>query len=127
MLCVYNLQDSSEWEAEAWLAFLTESTGTLYIVVDGLTLWDIFAGVPIPSQLAAEGQEIETAIQQSLKESEEKGLTGAETTPFLLQRIQELTKGKSLAANIGLIKHNAAVGAQIAFALSRDGNEQQWP
>ena len=74
-------------------------------------------GVPIPSKLAAEGQQIESAIQQSLKECQQKGLSGAETTPFLLQRIQELTGGKSLAANIALIKNNAAVGARIASAL----------
>ena len=39
-------------------------------------------------------------------------------TPFLLQQIQELTGGRSLAANIALVKHNAAVGAQIAVALA---------
>ena len=37
-------------------------------------------------------------------------------TPFLLKRVTELTGGASLAANIKLIKHNAAVGAQIAVA-----------
>ncbi len=75
------------------------------------------AGVPIPSELAAEGQQIESAVQQSIQESQEKGLAGAETTPFLLKRIQDLTGGSSLAANISLIKHNAAVGSQIAVAL----------
>ena len=69
--------------------------------------------------MAAEGQQIENAVQQSIQESQEKGLTGADTTPFLLKRIQELTKGKSLAANIALIKNNAAVGAQIAVAMSQ--------
>ena len=77
-----------------------------------------FAGVPIPGHLAAQGEEIEAAIQQSLKECGDQSLTGAETTPFLLKRIQELTHGKSLAANIALIKHNAAVGALIASELS---------
>ena len=77
------------------------------------------AGVPIPSALAAEGKQIEDAVQQSIEESQKKGLAGAETTPFLLKRIQELTEGKSLAANIALIKNNAAVGAQIAVALSQ--------
>lgn len=72
--------------------------------------------MPIPSNLAAEGQQIEAAVQKSMQESKDKGLSGAETTPFLLKRIQELTEGKSLAANIALIKHNAAVGAQIAVA-----------
>jgi hypothetical protein len=39
-------------------------------------------------------------------------------TPFLLKRVAELTGGASLRANIALIKHNAAVGAQIAVALA---------
>jgi hypothetical protein len=78
-----------------------------------------FAGVPIPEQYAAEGQEIEGAIRRSLREAEEKQVSGAGTTPFLLQRIQQLTGGKSLAANIHLIKNNATVGSQIACALAQ--------
>ena len=41
-----------------------------------------------------------------------------QVTPFLLKRVQELTGGKSLVANIALVKNNAAVGAQIAAALA---------
>jgi len=77
------------------------------------------AAVPIPKGFAAEGQEIEEAIGRALKEAEEEKLSGAKTTPFLLQRIQQLTGGKSLAANIHLIKNNAKVGAQIACALAQ--------
>ena len=40
-------------------------------------------------------------------------------TPFLLKRVAELTGGASLAANIALVKHNAAVGAAIAVALAQ--------
>lgn len=54
-----------------------------------------------------------------MQEAEERGVQGAETTPFLLRRIQQLTGGASLKANIALIKNNAAVGAQIAVALCR--------
>ena len=39
-----------------------------------------------------------------------------QVTPFLLKRVTELTGGASLAANIKLIRHNAAVGARIAVA-----------
>ena len=46
-----------------------------------------------------------------------KGIQGHQVTPFLLKRIQELTGGESLSANIALIKHNAKIGAQIAVAL----------
>lgn len=47
-----------------------------------------------------------------------KRITGSEVTPFLLQRVQELSGGESLNANIALIKHNALVGSQIAVALT---------
>lgn len=42
-----------------------------------------------------------------------------QVTPFLLKRVTELTGGASLAANIALIKHNAAVGAAIAVELAK--------
>ena len=79
----------------------------------------VCAAVPIPEEFAAEGQEMEDAIRRSLREAEEEQLSGAKTTPFLLQRIQQLTGGRSLAANIHLIKNNARIGAQIACALAR--------
>lgn len=41
-----------------------------------------------------------------------------QVTPFLLESIRSKTGGKSLAANIQLVKNNAAVGSQIAVALS---------
>eukprot|EP01112_Ceratiomyxa_fruticulosa_P010361 TRINITY_DN273_c0_g1_i4.p1 TRINITY_DN273_c0_g1~~TRINITY_DN273_c0_g1_i4.p1 ORF type:complete len:683 (+),score=133.54 TRINITY_DN273_c0_g1_i4:588-2636(+) len=74
----------------------------------------IIFGVPIPDQFATEGKFIEDAIQQALKESEEKNIVGRDVTPFLLQRVNELTGGKSLEANIHLVKNNAVVGAKIA-------------
>ncbi|HQK97826.1 MAG TPA: pseudouridine-5'-phosphate glycosidase, partial [Bacteroidia bacterium] len=46
------------------------------------------------------------------------GIKGKLVTPFLLKRIAELSGGESLAANIALIKNNAALGGRIAFALS---------
>jgi pseudouridine-5'-phosphate glycosidase len=75
-------------------------------------------GVPIPEQHAAAGAEVEAAIAQALQEAEQRGVRGAEVTPFLLARIKELTGGKSLQANIALVKNNAAVGAQVAAQLA---------
>lgn len=74
--------------------------------------------VPIPEEHAAAGAQVEQAISTALQEAEQQGVTGSEVTPFLLQRIQELTGGKSLEANIALVKHNAAVGARVAAALA---------
>lgn len=55
---------------------------------------------------------------QALSEATESNVAGNEVTPFVLRRVNELTAGGSLAANLALVKHNADVGAQIAVRLS---------
>lgn len=79
----------------------------------------ILIGVPIPREHAAAGQQIEEAIQTALSETQQKNIIGSEITPYLLDRIQQLTEGASLTANIHLIKNNARVGSEIAVALSQ--------
>jgi pseudouridine-5'-phosphate glycosidase len=74
-------------------------------------------GVPIPEEYASAGAEVENAIEKALAEAGEKNVKGNEVTPFLLKRIRELTAGKSLTANVHLVKNNAAVGARIAAEL----------
>jgi pseudouridine-5'-phosphate glycosidase len=56
-----------------------------------------------------------------------KRIIGSEVTPFLLQRVQELSGGVSLSANIALIKHNALVGSQIAVALTTPSPQDTAP
>lgn len=75
-------------------------------------------GVPIPPEHAAQGVEVETAIQTALAEAEGAKVQGHDVTPFLLKRIREITGGKSLDANIALVKNNAVVGSRIAVALA---------
>ncbi|KAI7811979.1 uncharacterized protein zgc:136858 [Triplophysa rosa] len=79
----------------------------------------ILLAVPIPEEHAATGKLIEDAIQTALSEASLKGVTGRDVTPFVLQCVNELSKGKSLQANIALIHNNAKVGSQIACALSK--------
>ncbi len=57
---------------------------------------------------------MEHFIQAALIAAEQQQIKGKEVTPFLLQYIAQHTQGESLAANIALIKHNAAAGAAIA-------------
>ncbi|XP_063052293.1 uncharacterized protein zgc:136858 [Engraulis encrasicolus] len=78
----------------------------------------LLLAVPIPQEHSATGGEIEDAIQRALAEASSKGIKGRDVTPFILQTVNELTKGKSLQANIALIHNNAKVGSQIASALS---------
>ena len=61
---------------------------------------------------------IDSYVNQAVKECEEAGIKGKDSTPFLLKRIVELTGGKSLEANIALVLNNAHVGAKIAKELA---------
>ncbi|WP_173108037.1 pseudouridine-5'-phosphate glycosidase [Bacillus sp. KH172YL63] len=70
---------------------------------------------PIPEKDALDEKEMDEIIELALKDAEEQGVTGKETTPFLLGKVKELTAGKSLTANIALVKHNAEIGAEIAL------------
>jgi len=72
---------------------------------------------PIPSADAIPKSEMEPIIEQASKEAQEKQIHGKDLTPFLLQRISELTKGKSMAANLSLLLNNARLAAQLAHAL----------
>jgi pseudouridine-5'-phosphate glycosidase len=74
--------------------------------------------VPPPEATAMPGDVIEKVISAALAEAEQKGIHGAATTPFLLQRVSELTGGESLRANIDLLRNNASVAAQVAVAMT---------
>ena len=78
----------------------------------------ILVGVPIPLEAEAEAAQVQAAIERALVEVENGGIGGREVTPYVLKRVNELTGGASLAANIALIKNNAAVGARVAAELS---------
>mmetsp|Transcript_15416 Transcript_15416/g.39340 ORF Transcript_15416/g.39340 Transcript_15416/m.39340 type:complete len:365 (-) Transcript_15416:172-1266(-) len=74
--------------------------------------------VPVPSAEAADSTQIEQAISDALEEASIREIQGKEMTPFLLQRVNELTGGDSLRSNIALVKNNARVGTEIAVSLS---------
>ncbi|KAH8360998.1 hypothetical protein KR093_006618 [Drosophila rubida] len=78
----------------------------------------VLIGVPIPEEFAAEKSDIAAAIEVANEEAQTHGISGKEVTPFMLSHIASVTKGRSLQANIALIKNNAAVAAQIACALA---------
>ena len=74
---------------------------------------------PVPKEMEIPFHEIESKIQQALNEAKSAGISGKETTPFLLKRIAEITGGNSLATNIALIKNNALLGAKVAIYLAK--------
>jgi pseudouridine-5'-phosphate glycosidase len=74
---------------------------------------------PIPSKHEIPASEIAPAIASAVKEAEAKGIGGKDVTPFLLQRLNEVTQGRSLAANMELVLNNARVAARLAGAYAR--------
>lgn len=73
---------------------------------------------PIPAKYALDPKKIDRMIDDAITEMNRKGITGKDTTPFLLARIAERTGGASLDANVQLILNNAKVGANIAVAFA---------
>ncbi|WP_433747278.1 pseudouridine-5'-phosphate glycosidase [Falsibacillus pallidus] len=74
---------------------------------------------PIPEEDALEESFITSVIETALAEAKQQGIAGKAVTPFLLGKVKELTDGKSLTANIALVKNNAKVGAGIAVQLNK--------
>ncbi|XP_043981053.1 pseudouridine-metabolizing bifunctional protein C1861.05 isoform X2 [Gambusia affinis] len=85
----------------------------------------LLIAVPIPEEHAAAGHQIQEAVQTAVTAVSSEGITGRDVTPFILQKVNELTQGKSLQANIALIHNNAKVGSQIACALSKQMSEKR--
>lgn len=71
---------------------------------------------PIPEEFSMDEEMINNAIEAAVKEAEEKGVKGKDSTPFLLSKVKDITGGSSLDANIELVFNNAKVAAQIAKA-----------
>lgn len=71
---------------------------------------------PVPGTDAIAGSEMEPIIEQASREAQEKEIHGQQLTPFLLERISDLTKGRSMRANLSLLLNNARLAAQIAHA-----------
>lgn len=80
---------------------------------------------PVPEKYALAPEDIDTTIEQALEEMDRRGITGKETTPFLLARIAEQTDGESLHTNIKLVLNNASVAAKIAVEYSKLENARE--
>ena len=72
---------------------------------------------PVPEEYALSMEYMNEMIEEAVKAAKKEGIKGKRLTPYLLGRINELTGGKSLKANIELVKDNARVAAKIAREL----------
>lgn len=75
---------------------------------------------PIPAEFEIPAAEIAPWIDEALVAAKAGGIRGKDVTPFLLARLAQKTGGRSLAANIALVKNNAKLAAAIAVAYSRE-------
>lgn len=80
---------------------------------------------PIPEHSALEESYMNQMIEEALHESGKRNITQKDVTPFLLDYIHKATQGKSVQANIALIKSNAALGAEIAAAYQKQRHSVQ--
>lgn len=89
------------------------------------TKWDLglnggmIVANPIPTQYEMDYDTINKAIEIALRESEEKGIKGKATTPYLLAKIKDITGGASLESNIHLVYNNVKLAARLAVELER--------
>jgi len=74
---------------------------------------------PIPANDEISVEVLSPIISQALTEAEVQGISAKDVTPFLLGRIFELTKGRSLDANIALVRNNARLAAEISIKMQK--------
>lgn len=73
---------------------------------------------PPPTEHALPAEEIENIIQQAVRQAEQRGIHGSALTPFLLEKVNQLTGGTSMQANLVLLLNNGRLAADIALAIS---------
>jgi pseudouridine-5'-phosphate glycosidase len=78
----------------------------------------LLVAVPVPVDAALVASEAELAIQAALDTADLQGITGKAVTPFVLARVAHQTEGRSVRANLALLRNNARVAARIAVSLA---------
>ncbi len=79
----------------------------------------ILLTVPCPAESALAHDEIDQLTREALSEAQQEGIRGSQVTPFLLARITRKSGGKTLSANLALLRNNALHAAHLATAISR--------
>jgi pseudouridine-5'-phosphate glycosidase len=74
---------------------------------------------PVPEGDEVPFEELSPIIDAALADAAKAGISGGAVTPFVIGRIAAATGGRTVAANLALVEHNAAVAAAIAGALAR--------
>jgi len=81
----------------------------------------ILVTVPIPKKFEIQAKTVEAALDFAIRDADQAHLHGSEITPYLLQKMNEYTGGKTLESNLELLKNNAKIATQIAIGFSKIG------
>lgn len=73
---------------------------------------------PVPGQFGIPKEVSDAWIKRALDEASARGVSGKAVTPFLLNSVLEISKGRSMASNVELVKSNARLGARIAMEVA---------
>lgn len=76
---------------------------------------------PLPPEIALPPDEVTAAVEQAEAEARAAGIHGPASTPFVLARVAHITDGRSVRANLEIIRRDAALAGQIAVALAARG------
>ena len=71
---------------------------------------------PVPTEFALSKKKVDHWIEQARKLAHQENIKGKQLTPYLLNKVKELSEGRSLKANIELLKHNATIAARVALS-----------
>jgi pseudouridine-5'-phosphate glycosidase len=82
-----------------------------------LGLGGLLIANPPPKTAALDPVEVEALVGRALDDAQSAGVGGKRLTPFLLDRLNEWSDGRTLEANVALIEANAALGAELAAAI----------
>ncbi len=119
------------WQTDALPAFFSRDSGfavdyradsTVAIARVLHTRWalpgsgGVLIANPVPAAHAMPRAVIDAAVAQALADCAAQAISGKAITPFLLQRVNDLTGGESLASNVQLVLNNARLAAQVAVA-----------
>lgn len=74
---------------------------------------------PIPEEFGVPAKEMQAHIEQAVAEADQKGFTGSANTPYILNRLKELTGERAVIANKKLVRSNIVRATNIAVELSR--------
>jgi len=99
--------DSMEALADAVRSHFSLGLGTGVVVAN-----------PIPDEDEMPRELYERTLGQALADAAKQGITGRAVTPFLLDRMRELTAGESVSVNLALLQNNARVAARLASAMA---------